>query len=253
MSDNPFRLDNEIALITGGGTGLGLGIAQCFIEAGARVVIVGRRADVLREACAQLGSRASFFDHDICQFDKNEGLIASIEQSVGAPTILVNNAGTHLKRPAVDVSVEEFKALMDTHVFAAHSLSAACLRRMIPAKRGSIVFIASMTSYLGVPQVVAYSAAKSAYLGMVRAIAADYSGEGIRVNGIAPGWIQTPMLERAMAGDEPRRTKVLSRTPMKRFGEPRDIGLAAVYLCSPAAKFVTGTILPVDGGASIGF
>ena len=250
---NPFRLDNEIALITGGGTGLGLGIAQCFIEAGARVVIVGRRADVLREACAQLGSNASFVEHDICQFEKNEGLIASIEKSVGAPTILVNNAGTHLKKPAVDVTVEEFKSLMDTHVIAAHSLSASCLRHMIQAGRGNILFIASMTSYLGVPQVVAYSAAKSAYLGMVRAIAADYSGEGIRVNGIAPGWIRTPMLDRAMAGDEPRRNKVLSRTPMKRFGEPRDIGLAAVYLCSPAAGFVTGTVLPVDGGASIGF
>lgn len=253
MKQDPFRLDNEIALITGGGTGLGLGIARRFVAAGARVVIVGRREDVLIDACESLGPAASFRVHDICRFDENEPLVASVAGEIGAPTILVNNAGTHFKKPAVETGVDEFKALMDTHVFAAHSLSAAVLKRMIPAKHGNIIFIASMTSFLGVPQVIAYAAAKSAYLGMIRTMAADHSGDGVRVNGIAPGWIQTPMLDRALAGDEPRKNKILTRTPMKRLGEPDDVGNAAVYLCSPAAKFVTGVVLPVDGGASIGF
>ena len=253
MEVNPFSLEGELAVITGGGTGLGLGIARCMVAAGARVVIVGRREEVLVEACHELGPQASYRAHDICHFDENDALIASIAAEMGAPTILVNNAGTHFKKPAVDVTVAEFKALMDTHVFAAHSVSVACLRQMIPAKRGSILFIASMVSFLGLPLVMAYSAAKSAYLGMVRSMSADHAGDGVRVNAIAPGWIQSPMLEKALAGDEPRRNKILSRTPMKRFGEPDDIGHAAVYLSSPAARFVTGVVLPVDGGASTGF
>lgn len=250
---NPFSLEGELAVITGGGTGLGLGIARCMIAAGARVVIVGRREDVLVGACRELGSQACYRAHDICQFEKNEGVIASITSELGAPTILVNNAGTHFKKPSVDVSIGEFKALMDTHVFAAHSLSCACLKQMIPAKRGSILYIASMTSFIGQPLVMAYSAAKSAFVGIVRTMSADHAADGIRVNAIAPGWIQSPMLEKALAGDEPRRNKILSRTPMKRFGEPEDIGHAAVYLSSRAARFVTGVVLPIDGGASIGF
>jgi gluconate 5-dehydrogenase len=118
---------------------------------------------------------------------------------------------------------------------------------------GSILLTASMASLFGIPKVVAYSAAKSAYLGMARCMTAELSGAGIRVNAIAPGWIETPMLRQALDGDEDRSNKILGRTPMKCFGEPEDIGWAAVYLASPAAKFVSGICLPVDGGASIGF
>jgi len=101
--------------------------------------------------------------------------------------------------------------------------------------------------------IIGYSAAKSAYLGMVRSLAAEVSGRGVRVNAIAPGWIESPMLRQALDGDTARTNKILSRTPMGRFGEPEDIGRTAVFLCSPAAKFITGVVLPVDGGASIGF
>lgn len=251
---NPsFRLDNDIALITGGGTGLGFGIAQAFVDAGAKVVIVGRRQQVLEDACTSLGGNASFKVCDVCEFDKTPGLLESISSDIGVPTILVNNAGIHLKKPTVDTSIEEFKTVIDTHVFAAHNLSQQVLKRMIPQRRGSILFIASMASFIGIPQVIAYSAAKSAYVGMVRTMSADHAGDGIRINAIAPGWIETPMLHKALDNDEPRKNKILSRTPMKRFGEPSDIGAAAVYLCSAAAKFVTGVVLPVDGGASIGF
>jgi gluconate 5-dehydrogenase len=110
-----------------------------------------------------------------------------------------------------------------------------------------------MAALFGIPQVVAYAAAKSAHLGMVRTLAAEVSGQGVRVNAIAPGWIESDMMRRALDGDPARRDKILGRTPMGRFGEAQDIGWAAVYLCSPAAKFVTGVVLPVDGGASIGF
>jgi gluconate 5-dehydrogenase len=124
---------------------------------------------------------------------------------------------------------------------------------MLERKSGSILFIASMTSLIGLPQVVAYSAAKSAYLGMVRSLAVELSPNGIRVNCIAPGWIESAMLQQALGNDRARHDRILARTPLARFGEPQDIGNAAVFLSSEAAKFVTGVVLPVDGGASIGF
>ena len=110
-----------------------------------------------------------------------------------------------------------------------------------------------MASLFGIPQVVAYSAAKSAYVGMVRTLAVELGPQGIRVNAIAPGWIESDMMNAALSKDPARSAKILSRTPLNRFGQAEDIGWAAVYLCSPAAKFVTGVVLPVDGGASIGF
>jgi NAD(P)-dependent dehydrogenase (short-subunit alcohol dehydrogenase family) len=252
--NDPFRLDGETGLITGGGTGLGLGMARCFVAAGATVVLVGRREPELAKAVKELGSAASFVAHDITELDRAGELIRRAE-SVGKNTIsiLVNNAGIHLKKLAKDTTPAEFNSVLQTHVVAAHALTAAVLPGMIERKHGNILFTASMTSLFGVPMVVAYSAAKSAYLGMVRSLATEVSPYGIRVNAIAPGWIETPMLRQAMNNDPPREQKVLSRTPMNRFGEPDDIGWAAVYLCSPAAKFVTGICLPVDGGASIGF
>lgn len=168
-------------------------------------------------------------------------------------SILVNNAGIHIKKPAIETTSEEFQSVLTTHVCAAHALNRAVLPGMLARRHGSILLTASMASFLGVPLVLAYTAAKSAYVGMTRGLAAEVSAQGVRVNAIAPGWIESPMLRKALSGDEERSQKILSRTPSGRFGEAADIGWAAVYLCSPAAKFVTGVILPVDGGASIGF
>jgi len=252
--NNAFSLEGETALITGGGTGLGLGIATCLANAGAKVVLVGRREAELSAAASGIGPSASYVSHDITQLDKAAELITAAEKAAGAPiSILVNNAGIHIKKPAVDTTPEEFQSVLTTHVCAAHALTRAALSGMIARKHGSILFTASMTSLMGMPLVIAYSAAKSAYVGMTRALAAEVSIEGVRVNAIAPGWIESPMLRKALAGDEKRSNKILSRTPMARFGDPEDIGWAAVYLCSPAAKFVTGVILPIDGGASMGF
>lgn len=162
-------------------------------------------------------------------------------------------AGVHLKKLAVDTSPEEFLTVMSTHVIGAHALTQALLPGMIQRKHGSVIFIASMASLFGIPKVVAYSAAKSAYVGMVRTLAAEVSADNVRVNAIAPGWIDSDMMRQALAGDPARRDKILGRTPMGKFGDADDIGWAAVYLCSPAAKFVTGVVLPVNGGVSIGF
>jgi gluconate 5-dehydrogenase len=165
----------------------------------------------------------------------------------------VNNAGIHLKKSAEETTAEEFNSVLQTHVVAAHALTAAVLPGMIQRKHGNVLFITSMAAIFGIPSVVAYSAAKSAYLGMVRSLATEVSSHGVRVNAIAPGWIESPMMRKVMSADVERQNKILARTPMGKFGEPDDIGWAAVYLCSPAAKFVTGVVLPIDGGASIGF
>ena len=248
-----FSLRGEHALITGGGTGIGLAIAKAMHASGARVVLIGRREAELADAVRGLGDGASYIVHDITQFDVAAGLIERITKEYGPITCLVNNAGMHLKKPAIDTSPEEFQQVMNTHIFGAHALSRVVLPGMIERKHGNIIFIASMASLFGIPLVVAYAAAKSAMIGMIRTMATELSPHNVRVNAIAPGWIDTAMSRKAFAGDPNRKSKIISRTPMARLGDPEDVGWAAGYIASPAAKFVTGSILPVDGGVAMGF
>ncbi len=253
MNTDPFRLDGQLALVTGGGTGIGLGICRAMVGAGARVVLTGRREEPLQEACTELGEAAGYIRHDVNDLASIPGLVEQIETRFGAIDILVNNAGNHLKKPAIEMSDVDFASVLQTHLFGSFTLSRECGRRMLARGRGSIIMIVSMTALFGVPQVSAYSAAKSAMLGLTRQLATEFSPAGVRVNAIAPGWIETALSRKAMQGDPTREQKILSRTPMGKFGEPIDIGYAAVYLSAPAAKFVTGTVLVVDGGMSIGF
>ena len=248
-----FSLRGEHTLITGGGTGIGLAIAKAMHASGARVVLIGRREAELADAVRGLGAGASYVVHDITQFDAAAGLIERITKEQGPITCLVNNAGMHLKKPVIDTLPEEFQQVMNTHIFGAHALSRVVLPGMIERKRGNIIFVASMASLFGIPLVVAYAAAKSAMIGMIRTMATELSPHNVRVNAIAPGWIDTAMSRKAFAGDPTRKNKIISRTPMARLGDPDDVGWAAVYLTSPAAKFVTGSILPVDGGVAMGF
>jgi gluconate 5-dehydrogenase len=249
----PFSLSGQIALITGGGTGLGFAMSSALLSAGAKVVLTGRRLDILREAVKQLGEGSFAYAQDVTNPESITDSLDRIQRELGDPTILINNAGTHLKKPLADTSMEEFRGIMGTHVEGAFALSQALVPGMRRQGHGSILFIASMTSLIGMPNVVAYSAAKSALMGMVRGLATELGPENIRVNAIAPGWIETPMLHKALDGDPTRRDKILSRTPQAKFGNQMDIGWAAVYLSCPAASFVNGVMLPVDGGASIGF
>jgi gluconate 5-dehydrogenase len=248
-----FSLRRETALITGGGTGIGLAIARSMHAAGAHVVLVGRREAELKAATAELGERASFAVHDITRLNAASELIERVTREVAPITCLVNNAGVHLKKAATETTPEEFEAVLRTHVLGAHALTRAVVPGMIERRHGSILFTASMASLFGIPMVIAYTAAKSAYVGMVKGYAMEFSPHRIRVNAIAPGWIDTEMSRRALDGDPTRKSKILGRTPMAALGAPSDVGWAAVYLASPAAAFVTGVTLPVDGGASIGF
>jgi NAD(P)-dependent dehydrogenase (short-subunit alcohol dehydrogenase family) len=253
MTKNAFRLDGELALVTGGGTGLGLGICQAMSEAGARVVMTGRRMDVLKDACKQLGHAASYLQHDVGELSTIPALLKQVEERFGPLDILVNNAGNHLKKPAVETSDADLASILQTHLFGSFALSRECGRRMIARGRGSIIMIASMSALFGIPQVSAYTAAKSAMAGLTRALAVEFSPHGVRVNAIAPGWFDTALSRAAFRGDPGRREKILGRTPMGSLGDAIDVGYAAVYLSSPAGRFITGIVLPVDGGASIGF
>jgi len=250
---NPFDLTGEVALVTGGGTGLGLAIAESMVAAGARVILLGRREGPISEAAARLGERASYLVEDVTKLGSNSNLAERASEKFGPISILVNNAGVHLKKPAMETSDEEFQRVLATHVLGSHAAMRALVPGMLERGRGSVLFIASMASLFGFTQVVAYSAAKSAMLGMVRSLATELSPRGVRVNAIAPGWIDSVMMRQALAGDPRRSEKILSRTPMQRFGKPEEIGPVAVFLSSPAAAFITGVCLPVDGGVSIGF
>jgi NAD(P)-dependent dehydrogenase (short-subunit alcohol dehydrogenase family) len=246
-----MKMKNEHVLITGGGSGLGLGMAKSFAAAGARVTIIGRRKDVLLEAKQQITGRIAIVDGDV----KKDGasIVERAVKEFGPVTVLVNNAGVHIKKSIIDMTDDDFRSVLDTHLTAAISLTRLVVPSMIERKHGALLFIASMTALLGMPNVVAYSAAKSATTGIVRALAVELGGNGIRVNAIAPGWIESPMLHKALDGDPARKNRILQRTPMGKFGEPDDIGNAAVFLCGDTGKFINGVVLPVDGGAVIGF
>ncbi|PSR55459.1 3-oxoacyl-ACP reductase [Adhaeribacter arboris] len=253
MTPSPFDLSGKLALITGGGTGLGLGIAEAFIQAGAKVVITGRRQEVLQNACQQLGPMASCQVSDVADTATIPDLVQTVQQQSGPIAILVNNAGINLKKHTLEVTDAEFQAIIQTNLVGLFALTREVAKGMVERRTGSIIMITSMAAMYGLPLVSAYSASKSAVLGMTRVLASDLSPHGVRVNAIAPGFIQSPMLLKALETDPERKQKVMGRTPLGGFGQPSDIGNAAVYLASEAARFITGINLPVDGGNSIGF
>ena len=248
-----FSLEGKLALITGGGTGLGFAIAKTFSRAGARVVITGRRETVLEEAVEKLGESSQYIVNDIRDLKTLPKLVEEIENDMGVIDILVNNAGVNLKKIATQISDEEFSNIIQTNLTGLFALTREVSKKMVARKKGSIIMITSMAAMYGLSQVAAYSASKSGVLGMTRVLASDLSPDGVRVNAIAPGFIESPMLLKALNADPDRKNRVLARTPMKEFGKPEDISYAALYLASDASRFVTGVNLPVDGGNSIGF
>jgi NAD(P)-dependent dehydrogenase (short-subunit alcohol dehydrogenase family) len=248
-----FSLKDKLVLITGGGSGIGFEIAQCMIQSGANIIITGRREDVLKDAVALLGINAHYFVNDITDLGSLESLVSGIEIAYGPIDILVNNAGINMKKHALEVSDEDFNRIIQTNLNSVFALTRTCATRMIARKSGSIIMISSMAAYYGIDRVVAYAASKSGLEGMVKVLASEFSPHNVRVNAIAPGFIETNMMKTAMGSDPDRMNRALNRTPMGKFGKPSDIGWAAVFLASDAAKYITGVSLPVDGGNSIGF
>ncbi|MBL7747696.1 MAG: SDR family oxidoreductase [Chitinophagaceae bacterium] len=243
----------KIAVITGGGSGLGFAIAKTFIQNNIITIIVGRDEEKLKTATQQLGSDCFFKTCDLSNLASIPGLIENILIEFNQIDILVNNAGINMKKDFTEVTDEDFQKILTTNLCAVFALSREVVKHMLIRKTGAIINISSMAAQYGLPKVIAYSASKTAIDGMTRAMAVELSPKGIRVNAIAPGFIYSDMTAKALDSDPERKAKVFNRTPMGHMGEPEDIAAAALYLVSNGAKYVTGVVLPVDGGNAIGF
>jgi NAD(P)-dependent dehydrogenase (short-subunit alcohol dehydrogenase family) len=250
MKTNPAE---RIALVTGGASGIGLAISAKFVQAGIRTIIVGRDQQKLDAATAELGAGCYAIQKDLNELTAIPGLVRNIIDDHGRIDILVNNAGVNLKKDLLEVTDEEFDAILLTNVRSVFALTREVVATMLPHGKGNIINISSMASQYGIPKVIAYSASKAAIEGMTRAMAVELSPLGILVNCIAPGFIATDMSTKALNGDTERRQKVFSRTPLGRLGDPAEIADAVFFLASEQARYVTGVVLPVDGGNSIGF
>ena len=247
------KLTNRIAIVTGGGSGIGLAIAEKFVTAGIQTVIIGRDEKKLDAAKEQLGPLCHAIAQDLNDLAAIPGLIGRIAAQYGRIDILVNNAGINMKKEFTEVTDEDFERILHTNLRSVFAVSREVARVMIPQGTGNIINISSMAAQYGIPKVIAYTASKTAIEGMTKAMAVELSPLGILVNCIAPGFIATEMSSKALNGDAERKQKVFGRTPLGRLGEPADIGDAALFLASDQAKYVTGVILPIDGGNSIGF
>jgi NAD(P)-dependent dehydrogenase (short-subunit alcohol dehydrogenase family) len=248
-----MHLNNKLAIVTGGASGLGFATAKKLTVSNINTVIIGRDEVKLKNAVSLLGPLCSYRAFDLNDIAGIPTLVSNIIDEFGTPDILVNNAGINQKKPFAEVTDADFQRIIQTNLTAVFALSREVVKYMIEAGNGSIVNVSSMASQYGIPYVIAYTASKAAIEGMTRAMATELSPQGIRVNCVAPGFIATDMSAKALDNDLNRKQKVLSRTPMGKLGEPDDIAEAIFYLSSDAAKYVTGVILPVDGGNSIGF
>ena len=246
-------MKTKVAIVTGGGSGLGLAISRKLVEEKIHTIIIGRNENTLQEACRELGELCSYKVLDLQHIAAIPIVIGDIVKEFGQIDILVNNAGINQKKPFLEVTDADFYTIIQTNVLAVFAISREVSRVMIAAGIGSIVNISSMAAQYGIPLVIAYTAAKSAIEGMTKAMAVELSPLGIRVNCVAPGFIKTDMSAKALDNDPARKKKVLSRTPMGYLGLPEDIASAVYYLSSDGSKYITGVIMPVDGGNSIGF
>ena len=243
----------KIAIITGGGSGLGLATAAKMVERGIFTIIIGRNKEQLQTVQQQLGPLCAYYAQDLSDLDALPALVEKIIAKHGRIDVLVNNAGINMKKEFTAVTDEDFMRVLQTNVTAVFALSRGVVKTMLPPRQGCIINISSMASQYGIPYVIAYTASKSAIDGMTRAMAVELSPQGIRINCVAPGFIATRMSAAALDSDPERKRKVLSRTPAGELGNPDDIAEAIFYLSSDAARYVTGVVLPVDGGNSIGF
>ena len=243
----------KIAIVTGGGSGLGFAIAEKFTLNNITTIIVGRDEQKLKTAKEQLGENCFYKSCNLTDLSSIPALIENIITEFGQIDILVNNAGINMKKEFTEVTDEDFLSIINTNVVAVFAISREVVKQMLQQKTGSIINISSMAAQYGLPKVIAYSASKTAIDGMTRAMAVELSPKGIRVNAIAPGFIYSAMTDAALNSDPERKAKVFGRTPMGKMGQPSDIGDAALFLATDASKYITGVVLPVDGGNSIGF
>jgi 2-deoxy-D-gluconate 3-dehydrogenase len=250
---NPFDLKGKVALVTGGNGGIGLGIAKGLAQAGADVVIAGRNEAKNATALAELkalGGRAIALVADVNDGGQVRRMIADTVQAFGGLDILVANAGINIRKPPQDYSAEEWHRIVDTNLTGVFACCQAAYLEMKRRGGGKIVTIGSMTSIFGFDVGPVYAATKGAVVQLTKSLAAAWAKDGIQVNSILPGFIDTELTQGARRNIPGMHERVVNRTPARRWGEPADLAGTAVFFCSPASDFVTGTALPVDGGFS---
>ncbi len=245
--------EKRVAVITGGASGIGYAIAKKFTDNKIRTVILGRDATKLKLACETLGDLATFIACDLDQLSGLPGVVQKIYDIFGRIDILINNAAIHIKKPLYEVTDAEFQKVVLTNQTAVFSLTREIAKIMLKQGSGSILNISAIACRYGIPEYIAYTASKSAMEGMTRAMAVELGNAGIRVNCISPGFINTNASKAALEKDPDWKVKALSRTPLNRLGKPGEVADAALFLVSPEASYITGVVLPVDGGNSIGF
>lgn len=249
-----YSLEGQTAVVTGGASGLGLAVTSCLVGAGAKVIVLGTRSAAQANATlAEFGDKVAYYQFDIKNVAQTPQLVEMLICQHGPISILVNNAGNHCKKYIWDMTVDDYTDVLQVHLVGAFALTKALVPSMKAQRHGRIIFQASMTSYIGQPQVSGYATAKAGYLGLIHTLTAELAEYGITVNAIAPGWIETPMFRQATDNDPKRLEKIMGRIPAKEVGNPIDVGICAAFLASNAARYISGSCIPVDGGALIGF
>lgn len=245
---NPFDLSGKVAVVTGANTGIGQAIALALAEAGADIACVGRTPaeDTVAQARA-LGRRAEIVSADLSTIQPVQRVVDETLEKLGGLDILVNNAGIIRRADAVDFTEEDWDAVVDTNLKSVFFLAQAAGRHMIAQGGGKIINIASMLTFQGGIRVPSYTASKAGIGGLTKLLANEWAKHGVQVNAIAPGYIATNNTA-ALQADAARNDAILDRIPAARWGDPADLGGAAVFLASRASDYVQGHILAVDGG-----
>jgi 2-deoxy-D-gluconate 3-dehydrogenase len=245
---NPFSLEGRVALVTGPNTGLGQGIAVALAAAGADIAGAGFVPPTETEKMVKdLGRKFVSIDANLSTIEPCARVVAETVAGLGRIDILVNNAGLIRRADSLDFSEKDWDDVMNVNIKAAFFMCQAAGREMVKHGGGKIINIASMLSFQGGIRVPSYTASKSGIAGITRLLACEWASKGINVNAIAPGYMATDNTAQ-LRQDENRSKEILGRIPAGRWGEPSDLGGAAVFLASPASDYVHGTIVPVDGG-----
>jgi NAD(P)-dependent dehydrogenase (short-subunit alcohol dehydrogenase family) len=243
-------LSGRTAVITGASRGLGEAMAKALAEAGAGVALVARdvqRLEAVRDAIAERGGTAAVFTGDVTREEDVAALAHAVGERFGHPQILINNAGTNIRKQLVDYSLAEFRSVVDASLISTFLMSRAFVPGMKGTGYGRILNLTSIMSHISLPERTAYSSAKAALLGLIRALALELATEGITVNGISPGPIATE-INAAILKDPELSAKFIANVPVGRWGKVEEIGALACYLCSDYAGFITGTDILIDGG-----